>query len=84
MGGRVALQIYRLAPDRVARIALLNTGSSPWLPGAAGEEETRKRGELVALAKSQGMRAMLRRVAASDDRFSPHQRHGAGETQSSK
>lgn len=60
MGGRVALQIYRLAPDRVARIALLNTGASPLAPGAAGEEETRKRGELVALAKSQGMRAMLR------------------------
>jgi pimeloyl-ACP methyl ester carboxylesterase len=60
MGGRVALQIYRLAPDRVARIALLNTGSTPLAPGAAGEEETRKRGELVALAKSQGMRAMLR------------------------
>ena len=60
MGGRVALQIYRLAPDRVARIALLNTGSAPLAPGAPGEEETRKRGELVALAKSQGMRAMLR------------------------
>jgi pimeloyl-ACP methyl ester carboxylesterase len=60
MGGRVALQIYRLAPDRVARIALLNTGSAPLAPGAAGEEETRKRGELVALAKLQGMRAMLR------------------------
>ncbi len=60
MGGRVALQVYRLAPHRVARIALLNTGSTPLAPGAAGEEETRKRGELVTLAKSQGMRAMLR------------------------
>jgi pimeloyl-ACP methyl ester carboxylesterase len=59
MGGRVALEIYRLAPDRVARIALLNTGSSPLAPGAAGEEEARKRGELVALATSQGMHAML-------------------------
>jgi len=60
MGGRVALQMYRLAPHRVVRIALLNTGSTPLAPGAAGEEETRKRGELVTLAKSQGMRAMLR------------------------
>ena len=59
MGGRVALEIYRLAPDRVARIALLNTGYLPLAAGAAGEEETRKRGELVALAQSQGMRAML-------------------------
>lgn len=60
MGGRVALQIYRLAPERVNRIALLNTGYLPLAAGAAGEEEARKRGELVALAKAQGMRAMLR------------------------
>ncbi len=59
MGGRIALQVYRLAPDRVARIALLNTGSTPLAAGAAGEEEVRKRGELVALAQSQGMHAML-------------------------
>jgi pimeloyl-ACP methyl ester carboxylesterase len=59
MGGRVALVVYRLAPHRVARIALLNTGSSPLAGGAAGAEETRKRGELVALAQSQGMPAML-------------------------
>jgi pimeloyl-ACP methyl ester carboxylesterase len=60
MGGRLALEVYRLAPQRVVRIALLNTGYLPLASGAAGEEETRKRGELVALAKSQGMRAMLR------------------------
>jgi pimeloyl-ACP methyl ester carboxylesterase len=60
MGGRVALEIYRRAPDRVARIALLNTGSSARPSGEAGEQEARKRGELVALANSQGMRAMLR------------------------
>jgi len=60
MGGRVALQVYRLAPHRVARMALLNTGSSPLPTGTAGEEETRKRWELVALAQSQGMQAMLR------------------------
>jgi len=59
MGGRVALEIYRLAPNRVNRIALLNTGYLPPAAGPAGEEETRKRGELVALATSQGMRAML-------------------------
>ncbi len=60
MGGRVALEVYRLASDRVVRIALLNTGSSPLPAGAAGEEEARKRWELVRLAESQGMRAMLR------------------------
>jgi pimeloyl-ACP methyl ester carboxylesterase len=60
LGGRVAFQIYRLSPHRVARIALLNTGSTPLAEGAAGEEESRKRGELVALARSQGMPAMVR------------------------
>jgi pimeloyl-ACP methyl ester carboxylesterase len=60
MGGRVALQVYGLAPQRIDRIALLNTGSSARPSGEAGQEEARKRGELVALAKSQGMHAMLR------------------------
>jgi pimeloyl-ACP methyl ester carboxylesterase len=60
MGGRVALQVYRLAPQRVARIALLNSGYLPLAAGEGGQEETRKRGELVALAQSQGMHAMLR------------------------
>ena len=60
MGGRIAIEIYRRAPERVARIALLNTGYLPLAAGAAGEDEKRKRGALVALAQSQGMRAMLR------------------------
>jgi pimeloyl-ACP methyl ester carboxylesterase len=60
MGGRVALEIYRLAPQRVTRIALLNTGSSARPDGETGEEEAGKRAELVALAKSEGMPAMLR------------------------
>jgi pimeloyl-ACP methyl ester carboxylesterase len=59
MGGRIALQIYRLAPNRVARIALLNTGSSSLAADASGQEEARRRQELVALAQSQGMPAML-------------------------
>lgn len=60
MGGRVALEICRRAPERVARIALFNTGYLPLAAGAAGEEEKLKRGALVALAQSQGMQAMLR------------------------
>jgi pimeloyl-ACP methyl ester carboxylesterase len=56
MGGRVALEVHRLAPQRVRRIALLNTGYLP----LTSEDEARKRGELVALARSQGMPAMLR------------------------
>lgn len=60
MGGRVAFEIYRLAPGRVQRIAVLNTGYLPLAAGSAGEEEARKRWELVAIAKADGMRAMLR------------------------
>jgi pimeloyl-ACP methyl ester carboxylesterase len=60
MGGRVALEVYRLAPHRVERIALLNTGSLARPTGEAGEEEARKRGQLVTLAHSKGMHAMLR------------------------
>jgi pimeloyl-ACP methyl ester carboxylesterase len=61
MGGRVALEVYRMAPQRVERIAVFNTGYLPLAEGAAAEEEKRKRGELAALARSEGMRAMLRK-----------------------
>jgi len=61
MGGRVALEIYRAAPQRVERIALLDTGYLPLAAGAAGEAEKRKRGELLEIARSEGMRAMLRK-----------------------
>jgi len=60
MGGRVALEIYRLAPARVAQIALLNTGYLPLAAGKAGDDETRSRSALIGIAQTQGMRAMLR------------------------
>jgi pimeloyl-ACP methyl ester carboxylesterase len=56
MGGRVALEVVRLARGRVARLALLDTGVHP---RAANEES--KRGELVDLARSQGMAALAAR-----------------------
>jgi pimeloyl-ACP methyl ester carboxylesterase len=58
MGGRVAFQILRLAPDRVTKVALFNTGCDARPPGAAGEDEERRRRELLAMAQSQGMRTM--------------------------
>jgi len=58
MGGRVAFQVYRLAPERVTRFAIFNTGADARPAGAAGEEEERKRRALLELARSQGMRAM--------------------------
>ena len=58
MGGRVAMEVYRLAPRRVRRIALLDTGWAPLPEGVRGEEEARNRNALLAIAQSQGMRAM--------------------------
>jgi pimeloyl-ACP methyl ester carboxylesterase len=58
MGARVALEVLRLAPDRVAGVALLDTGYLPKLSGSAGEEEVRKRMHLLQIAQDQGVRAM--------------------------
>jgi pimeloyl-ACP methyl ester carboxylesterase len=53
MGGRVALEILRLAKERVLGLALLNTGVHPL---RAGEIESR--GRLVKLARERGMSAV--------------------------
>ncbi len=58
MGGRVALEMARLAPGRVARIALLDTGYQPLATGTAGDTERRDRLALLQLAREQGMRTM--------------------------
>src|SRR3990172_1540933 len=50
MGGRVALEVYRLAPERVLRLALLDTGVHP-----ATAEEPAKRQVYLDLAANQGM-----------------------------
>jgi pimeloyl-ACP methyl ester carboxylesterase len=54
MGGRVALEIYRQAPDRVERMALLSTGVHPL---RAGERE--KRYALRDIGREQGMAALV-------------------------
>ncbi len=61
MGGRVALEILRRAPERVAALALLDTGVAPLAAGEAGEREAAGRHELLALAREQGMAAMAAR-----------------------
>lgn len=63
MGGRVALEVLRLAPQRVERLALLDTGMDPLPAGPAGLAERDRRMALLALAHSQGMRAMGREWA---------------------
>ncbi|MGH9645506.1 MAG: alpha/beta fold hydrolase [Bryobacteraceae bacterium] len=58
MGGRVAFQVYRLAPERVTKIAVLNTGSDARPAGDPGVAEESSRRKLLTIARSQGMRAM--------------------------
>ena len=58
MGGRVALEVCRLAPQRVSHLALMDTGHAARAAGAAGEEEARKRQALLDKARTQGLRAM--------------------------
>jgi len=63
MGGRVALEVVRLAPQRVARLALLDTGAHPLAAGDAGAKERTGRMALLDIARAQGMRAMGRQWA---------------------
>lgn len=53
MGGRVAMEMARMAPGRIAGLALLNTGMHPKRDG----EET-KRQAMIDLAHQQGMSAL--------------------------
>lgn len=54
MGGRVALEVYRLAPDRVRRLALVSTGVHP-----LGENEPAKRAALQAVGYDHGFEALV-------------------------
>ena len=54
MGGRVALEVYRLAPERVRRLALSSTGIHP-----LGEAEPAKRRNLQAIGHEQGFEALV-------------------------
>lgn len=60
MGGRVAFEVYRLAPERISGVALMDTGSHPLPPGEAGEREVAGRLALLETARRDGMRAMAR------------------------
>lgn len=58
MGGRVAFEMLRLAPERIERVALLDTSYHPLAEGAAGDAEVAGRMSLLAMARRNGMRAM--------------------------
>jgi uncharacterized protein (TIGR02246 family) len=63
MGGRVALEVLRLAPHRVQRLALLDTGWLPRAAGVQGEQERASRLALLDNARRLGMRTMGRQWA---------------------
>ncbi len=54
MGGRVALEVYRQAPDRVRRLALVSTGVHP-----LGATEPESREALKAIGHEQGFEALV-------------------------
>ncbi len=60
MGGRVALEVARQAPERIARVALLDSGLEALAAGAAGAHERNQRLRLLQLARDTGMRTMGR------------------------
>lgn len=60
MGGRVALEVFRSAPERVLGLALLDTAYKPLQPGETGEREKVERAGYVKIAQTQGMRVMAR------------------------
>lgn len=63
MGGRIAFEMQRLAPERIAGLALLDTGCHPLAPGEAGAKERAGRYALLETARRDGMRAMAREWA---------------------
>lgn len=58
MGGRVAFQVFRRAPERVIGMALLDTACTAKRAGDDGEREAEQRYKLLELARNEGMRAM--------------------------
>ncbi|MGD8341418.1 MAG: alpha/beta hydrolase [Gammaproteobacteria bacterium] len=55
MGGRVALEVLARAPERVTRLALLDTGFEGLAFGDRGEREKAGRFRLLEIARKQGM-----------------------------
>jgi pimeloyl-ACP methyl ester carboxylesterase len=58
MGGRVALEVMARAPERVSRLALLDTGYEPLASGEPGQREKAGRLRLLAIAQRDGMLPM--------------------------
>ncbi|MBJ7552808.1 alpha/beta fold hydrolase [Marinomonas spartinae] len=64
MGGLVALEVYRQAPERVSHLVLLDTGYKALPKDHKGEQEKASLLAFLALAKEKGMAAMGRQLLA--------------------
>ena len=73
MGGRVALEVYRRAPRRVARLALFCTDYRGHVSDEARKQEIATGEGLLALARSEGMKGVATRLTG---RALPPDRHG--------
>lgn len=60
MGGRVALEVMRVAPERVTHLALLDTGCHALPEGEAADKERTMRLGFLRLAQEKGVAAMAR------------------------
>ena len=58
MGGRVAFEVFRQAPERVERLAIFDANFRPLAAGTAGGEEAEGRYRLLEKARAEGVRAM--------------------------
>jgi len=58
MGGRVAFEVLRRAPERVIAVALMDTAYAPLSPGREGKAEALGRYALLEVARTRGMRAL--------------------------
>jgi pimeloyl-ACP methyl ester carboxylesterase len=63
MGGRVALEVLARAPERVSRLALLDSGYEGLAPGERGDREKAGRYRLLEIAQRDGMLEMAKEWA---------------------
>jgi pimeloyl-ACP methyl ester carboxylesterase len=61
LGGRVAMEVARIAPERLTGLCLISSDPLPKPGGEAGAAETRGRYGLLAVGREQGMAAVAGR-----------------------
>jgi pimeloyl-ACP methyl ester carboxylesterase len=61
LGGRVAMEVARIAPERLTGLCLISAAPLPKPGGDAGAAETKARYALLGVAREQGMAAVAER-----------------------